>query len=110
MPLGDQRWYLAVAILCLGAIGFTGILSLSPSSVFQPYFLSSPPLLVVAVVIILIDLGVGLPYRHVPPPRSFLFYPTMAVVAEIVFHVLPLSLLLVTLGPLAKRWDPTRLV
>lgn len=152
MPLGDRRRYLAVAILSLGAIGFTGILSLSPSPVFQPYFLSSPPLLVVAVVsvlgvvtlgflssrrwfemalgreslkgvawssafatlfavpIILIDLAAGLPYRHVPPPQSFLFYPTMAFVAEIVFHVLPLSLLLVTLGPLAKGWDPTRLV
>ena len=63
-----------------------------------------------AASVILVDWGFLLPYSHVSPPRSFLFYPTMAFVAEIVFHVLPLSLLLVTLGPLAKGWDPTRLV
>lgn len=34
----------------------------------------------------------------------------MAYVAEIVFHVLPLSVLLVVLGPLSEKREPTRLV
>ena len=34
----------------------------------------------------------------------------MAYVAEIVFHVLPLSVLLVVLGPLFKAQDPTQLL
>jgi len=148
---GDRR-YLAVAILSLGAIGFTGILSFSPSPVFQPYFLSIPPLLAVtvvsvlgvvslgflssrrwfemalrreslrgaawssafatlfAVVIILADLVVVFPYQHVPPPQSLLFYPTMAYVAEIVFHTLPLSILLGLLGPMFKDRSPTGLI
>ncbi|MDH4327492.1 MAG: hypothetical protein OEV77_03135 [Nitrospira sp.] len=152
MPPGDRQGYLAVAILSFGAIGFTGILSFSPNPVFQPYFWSLSPLLVVVVIsavgiialgflsshgwfemysrkqslrgvawpsafatlfavpIVLIDLTVVFSYQHVPQPQSMLFYPTMAYVAEIVFHVLPLSLLLVALGPLRKGRDPTRLV
>lgn len=150
--LGDRRQYLAAAILSLGAIGFTGILSLFPGNFFQPYFRNiSPPVAVTiisilgivslgflssrgwfemysrreslrgvvwssafatlfAVVIMLADLVVVFPYQHVPPPQSLLFYPTMAYVAEIVFHVLPLSVLLATLGSLLKGRDSTKLV
>ncbi|MFO0698604.1 MAG: hypothetical protein U0236_05200 [Nitrospira sp.] len=148
----DRRGYRAVAILSLGAIGFTGILSLSPDPLFQPFFKNIPPLLAVsiigvlgvvslgflssrgwfeihsrqeslrgvawasafatmfAVVIILADLFVIFPYRHVPPPQSLLFYPTIAYVAEIVFHILPLSILLALLGPLFKGRDSTKLL
>lgn len=35
---------------------------------------------------------------NVPPPQSLLFYPAMAYVVEIVFHALPLALLLVWPG------------
>jgi hypothetical protein len=62
------------------------------------------------VAVILVDWGFQLPYSHVSPPQSFLFYPTMAVVAETVFHVLPLSLRLVVLSLLFDGQDPTRLV
>lgn len=149
---GDRRRYLVVAISSLGAIGFTGILSLSSGNFFQPYFRNiSPPLAVTmisvlgvvslgflssrrwfeicsrreslrgvawssafatlfAVPIILIDLTVVLPYQHVPPPQSLLFYPIMAYVAEIIFHILPLSVFLGLLGPLFKGRDSTMLV
>lgn len=152
IALGDRRQYLVIVILSFGAIGFTAILLLFPSNVFQPYFWNiSPPLAVAmisvlgvvslgflssrrwfeicsrreslrgvawslafatlfAVVIVLADLVVVFPYQHVPPPQSLLFYPAMAFVAEIVFHVLPLSLLLVVLGPLSEKREPTRLV
>jgi len=63
-----------------------------------------------AVAVILIDLRIVFPYFHVPPPQSLLFYPAMAYVAEIVFHALPLALLLVVLGPLSKTLDSNRLV
>jgi hypothetical protein len=63
-----------------------------------------------AVAVILVDLSIVFPYYHVPPPQSLLFYPAIAYVAEIAFHALPLSLVLVCLGPLFKTLDPNRLV
>jgi hypothetical protein len=63
-----------------------------------------------ALVIILADLVVIFPYQHVPPPQSLLFYPTIAYVAEIAFHILPLSILLALLGPLLKGRDSTKLL
>lgn len=62
------------------------------------------------VVIMLADLIVVFPYQHVPPPQSLLFYPAMAYVAEIVFHILPLAIFLGLLGPLFKGRDSTKLV
>lgn len=149
---GDRRRYLLVAMLSHRAIGFTGILSFSPTPVFQPFFHNIPPLLAVsvisvlgvvslcflsshhgfemavaseglngvagssafatmfAVVIVLPDLVVVFPCRYVPPPQSLLFYPTIAYVAEIVFHILPLSVLLALLGPLVRSRDSTTLL
>ena len=148
----DDRRYLAVALLSLAAIGFTGILSFSSTPVFQPFFRNIPPVLAVsiisvlgvaslgilssrgwfelvvgngslkgvawssafatmfAVAIVLADLVVVFPYQHVPPPQSLLFYPTMAYVAETVFHLLPLSILLTFLGPLVTNRDSTMLL
>lgn len=56
-----------------------------------------------ALVIILVDIKVGFPKEmNVPFPRSLLFYPAIGFVVEIVFHVLPLSLLLIVLTNLSK--------
>lgn len=63
-----------------------------------------------AVVIILADLLVIFPYRHVPPPQSLLFYPAIAYVAEVVFHLLPLSILLALLSPLLQGRDSNKLI
>lgn len=48
--------------------------------------------------VILVDLTLGYPRDiNVPWPSSLLFYPVMALVAEMVFHVIPLALLLLML-------------
>ena len=40
---------------------------------------------------------------NVPPPQSLLFYPAMAYVVEVVFHALPLALLLALLRRSTKK-------
>ena len=40
---------------------------------------------------------------NVPPPHSLLFYPVMAYVVEVVFHALPLALLLALLGRSTRK-------
>lgn len=40
---------------------------------------------------------------NVPLPWSVMFYPVMGYVVEVVFHTLPLALLLVVLGPLFEK-------
>ena len=43
---------------------------------------------------------------NVPPPQSLLFYPAIGYVVEIVFHALPLALLLALLGRVATKAHP----
>ncbi len=60
---------------------------------------------------IAVDAGVGFPRGiNVPAPWSLLFYPAIAYVVEILFHVLPLALLLAAFRPLFKTLSPDRLV
>lgn len=47
---------------------------------------------------------------NVPPPYSLLFYPIIAYVVEVVFHALPLALLLAALGPVFKKRNEVGLV
>lgn len=47
-----------------------------------------------AAVVIGVDFSVGIDIANVPPPWSLAFYPVMALVVEMVFHALPLALLL----------------
>lgn len=57
-----------------------------------------------AVAVIMVDLTLGYPTDiNVSPPASLLFYPVMAYMAEVVFHALPLSLLLVFLRPIWRK-------
>lgn len=59
---------------------------------------------VLAVAIVVADLVIRYPQdMNVPVPQALLFYPAIGFVAEIVFHVLPLTLLLLILTPL-NRW------
>ena len=55
----DRQRYLVVAILSLGAIGFTAILSFSPDPVFQPFFRNIPPLLAVSIISVLGVVSLG---------------------------------------------------
>jgi hypothetical protein len=56
-----------------------------------------------ATVVILVDWKIVFPKdMNVPFPESLLFYPVMAFFVEILFHVLPLSLLLLLLTSVFK--------
>lgn len=64
-----------------------------------------------AVVIVIVDVGIGFPRSlNVPFPQSLLFYPTMAYMVEVVFHASLVALLLFTLGKLFARLSRDRLV
>ena len=43
---------------------------------------------------------------NVPAPQSLLFYPAMGYVVEVLFHALPLAVLLVVLGRLPLKLKP----
>jgi hypothetical protein len=56
---------------------------------------------VLAIAIVAADFFIRYPEdTNVPFPHSLLFYPSIGFVAEIIFHVLPLALLLIILNPL----------
>jgi hypothetical protein len=67
-----------------------------------------------AVAIVIADFVVFAPVvpeeANVAWPQSLLFYPAIAYVVEVVFHALPLTLLLVVLGRLFKHLETDRLV
>jgi hypothetical protein len=63
------------------------------------------------VEIVVADLLIRYPEdTNVPMPQALLFYPAIGFVAELLFHVLPLALLLLALSPLAGRLGRERLV
>jgi hypothetical protein len=66
---------------------------------------------VLGVAIAVADLIIRYPEdTNVPVPQALLFYPAVGFVAEMVFHVLPLALLLLALSPLAGRLGWERIV
>ena len=57
---------------------------------------------VLGIAIIIADFLIRYPEdTNVPFPQALLFYPSVGFVAEIIFHVLPLTLLLIILKPLS---------
>ena len=66
---------------------------------------------VLAVAIVIADFIIRYPQdTNVPVPQALLFYPAVGFVAEIIFHVLPLVLLLLALNPLVGRLGRERVV
>jgi hypothetical protein len=66
---------------------------------------------VLGVAIVVADFFIRYPEdTNVPVPQALLFYPAIGFVAEIVFHVLPLALLLLALNPLVGRLGRERVV
>lgn len=62
------------------------------------------------VAIILADLVLRYPREtNVPPPQAFLFYPAIGFIAEMVFHIVPLALLILALSPLRARFGMDRI-
>jgi hypothetical protein len=66
---------------------------------------------VLGVAIVVADFIIRYPQdMNVPVPQALLFYPAVGFVAEIIFHVLPLVLLLLALNPLVGRLGRNRVV
>lgn len=61
--------------------------------------------------IVIVDVIIRYPQEmNVPFPQALLFYPAIGFVAEIVFHILPLTLLLLAMKPLTGRLGRERVV
>jgi len=66
---------------------------------------------VLAVAIIIADFIIRYPEDlNVPLPEALLFYPAIGFVAELLFHVVPLALLLLLLSPLSGSLGKERVV
>ena len=66
---------------------------------------------VLGVAIVVADFIIRYPQdMNVPVPQALLFYPAVGFVAEIMFHVLPLVLLLLALNPLVGHLGRNRVV
>ena len=64
-----------------------------------------------AVAIVVADSIIRYPQdMNVPLPQAWLFYPAIGFVAEIVFHIVPLALLLLLLSPLGGSIGGERVV
>jgi hypothetical protein len=94
-----------LGVLLASVLGTGALASLRAGGWFQIFMgreglrgilLSASLATLLAVLMILFDLTAPFPRNiNVPFPQSLLFYPAMAFVAEMVFHILPLSVLLV---------------
>ncbi len=57
------------------------------------------------VLVTVVDLTKGFPREiNVPLPDSLLFYPVMGYVVELLFHAIPLALLLPLVGKIFRSW------
>ena len=61
------------------------------------------------VAIVIADLLLRYPEdTNVPVPQALLFYPAVGFVAEVIFHLVPLAIVLGVLTPLSQRLGPER--
>lgn len=95
-PLVAIAITIAAGALCLHLLTDRGWFDvLNTTTYLQGLAVSAALVAVFAVEVTILDLIVRFPAdMNVPWPQSLLFYPAIAYVVEIVFHVLPLALLL----------------
>lgn len=83
---------------------------LSPDRPLQVAIAGTAKILLLGAILALppvaIDLAIGFPCdMNLPLPDGLFFYPGIALVAEVVFHLVPLTILaLLFSGPKATRW------
>ncbi len=64
-----------------------------------------------AIISILVDLKVGFPAdMNILFPKSLLFYPAIGYLVEILFHILPLTILLISLTTIFKNISYTSIL
>lgn len=100
-----------IAFLFIAVLGFSLLSFLVSKNWFTIYerenlnglFLSAGLAALLGVIIILADTKIIFPAdTNVLFPESLLFYPAMGFLVEILFHVFPLTILLVTLNSILK--------
>jgi len=90
-------------IIVLGCILFTFLLSRGLFAIYQKgnlkgLYLSAGLAAILGIIMILVDLKIVFPAdTNILFPASLLFYPAIGFFVEIIFHVLPLTLILITL-------------
>ena len=63
------------------------------------------------IAIVIADLVIRYPQdTNVPVPQALLFYPAIGFIAEIIFHLAPLAVLLLVMKPLVGRLGKDRVV
>ena len=102
----------AVGVGALAALGWmAGFQIFSGRTTLRGIAVSAGLATLLAVAIVIADLLIRYPENtNVPVPRALLFYPTVGFVAEVVFHLLPLMLLLLALSALQRRLRADRVV
>lgn len=108
----------AVVVLLAGAIGAVCLASLIRLGGFQilrrgstvrGIAIGAGLATVLGVAIVIADIVFRYPEDiNAPMPQALAFYPSIGLVAEIVFHILPLAIALVLLQPLRGRLGTTR--
>jgi len=88
-----------------------GFVLLTGRQTLRGVALSAALATVLAVAIVIADSIIRYPQdMNVPLPQAWLFYPAIGFVAEIVFHIVPLALLLLLLSPLGGSIGAERVV
>jgi hypothetical protein len=90
----SQRWFVIYAKGNLsGRLGASGLAAL------------------LGIIMILVDTRIVFPAgTNVPFPASLLFYPAIGFLAEILFHMLPLTVLLAILNLILKNANPETMI
>lgn len=108
-----------LVIFLLGLLGITLLTFLLTHGWFAIYkkhnlqrlFLTSSLAALFVLATILVDIKVVFPKDlNVPFPQSLLFYPAIGYVVEILFHLLPISFLLIILTALFKNADRKKIL
>lgn len=109
-----------VVIVLTSAVGAAGLWGLQSNYGFVLFLgkatlrgaaLSAVLATLLAMAIVVADLIIRYPQdMNVPVPQALLFYPAVGFVAEIIFHVLPLALLILILNPLGEWIGRERVV
>jgi len=106
-------------IIISGIIGFTLLtqflskngLAIFKKAIIKNAFRYFSAVMLFTVIAILVDCTFVFPLdMNVPFPYSFLFYPTMAFLVEIVFHVIPIATVLFLLTAIFKNFDKEKLI
>jgi hypothetical protein len=105
---GFDPFLAGMLIVALGGVLLTFLLSRGWFAIHKRenlngLYLSSGFAAILGIIMILVDLKIIFPVdTNIPLPASLLFYPAIGFFVEIVFHVLPLTLLIVMLTMLFR--------